>query len=74
MILVIIKCLFHLEIAYENKNASTEIQQSLLNDSFTMYASCSIVRYVYNHSEIQSKTLLNLQLFLCIVSRQMEAE
>ena len=74
MILVIIKCLFHLEIAYENKNASTEIQQSLLNDSFTMHTSCSVVRDVYNHSEIQSKTLLNLQLFLCIVSRQMEAE
>ena len=74
MILVIIKCLFHLEIAYENKNASTEIQQSLLNDSFTMHTSCSVVRDVYNHSEIQSKTLLNLQLFLCIVSSQMEAE
>ena len=74
MILVIIKCLFHLEIAYENKNASTEKQQSLLSDSFTMHTSCSIVRYVYNHSEIQSKTLLNLQLFFCIISRQMEAE
>ena len=74
MILVIIKCLFHLEIAYEDKNASTEIQQSLLNDSFTMHTSCSVVRDVYNHSEIQSKTLLNLQLFLCIVSSQMEAE
>ena len=74
MILVIIKCLFHLEIAYENKNASTEIQQSLLNDSFTMHTSCSVVRDVYNHSEIQSKTLLNLQLFLCVVSSQMEAE
>ena len=74
MILVIIKCLFDLEITYENKNASTEIQQSLLNDNFTMHTSCSIVRCVYNHIEIQSKTLLNLQLFLCIVSRQMEAE
>ena len=74
MILVIIKCLFHLEIAYENKNASTEKQQSLLSDSFTMHTSWSIVRYVYNHSEIQSKTLLNLQLFFCIISRQMEAE
>ena len=72
--LVIIKCLFDLEITYENKNASTEIQQSLLNDNFTMHTSCSIVRCVYNHIEIQSKTLLNLQLFLCIVSRQMEAE
>ena len=29
MILVIIKCLFDLEITYENKNASTEIRQSL---------------------------------------------
>ena len=74
MILVIIKCLFDLEITYENKNASTEIQRSLLNDNFTMCPSCSIVRCVYNHIEIQSKTLLNLQLFLCIVSRQMEAE
>ena len=41
--LVIIKCLFDLEITYENKNASTEIQQSLLNDNFTMHTSCSIV-------------------------------
>ena len=64
MILVIIKCLFDLEITYENKNASIEIQQSLLSDNFTMQASWSIVRYVYNHIEIQSKTLLNLQLFL----------
>ena len=74
MILVIIKYLFDLEITYENKNVSTEIQRSLLNDNFTMRPSCSIVRCVYNHIEIQSKTLLNLQLFLCIVSRQMEAE
>ena len=74
MILGLIKCFFDLEITYENKNASTEIQQSLLNDNFTMHTSCSIVRCVYNHIEIQSKTLLNLQLFLCIVSRQMEAE
>ena len=74
MILGITKCLFDLEITYENKNASTEIQQSLLNDNFTMHTSCSIVRCVYNHIEIQSKTLLNLQLFLCIVSSQMEAE
>ena len=36
MILVIIKCLFDLEIANENKNASIEIQKSLLNDNFTM--------------------------------------
>ena len=63
MILVIIKCLFDLEITYENKNASIEIQQSLLSDNFTMQASWSIVRYVYNHIEVQSKTLLNLQLF-----------
>ena len=74
MILAIIKCLFDLEITYENKNASIEIQQSLLNDNFTMQASCSIIRCVYNHIEIHSKTLLNLNLFLCIVSRQMEAE
>ena len=39
MILVIIKCLFDLEITYENKNASIEIQQSLLSDNFTMQAS-----------------------------------
>ena len=64
MILVIIKCLFDLEITYENKNASIEIQQSLLSDNFIMQASWSIVRYVYNHIEIQSKTLLNLSLFL----------
>ena len=64
MILVIIKCLFDLEITYENKNASIEIQQSLLSDNFTMQASWSIVRYVYNHIEIQSKTLLNLSLSL----------
>ena len=63
MILVIIKCLFDLEITYENKNASIEIQQSLLSDNFTMQASWSIVRYVYNYIEVQSKTLLNLQLF-----------
>ena len=74
MILVIIKCLFDLEITYENKNASTKIQQSLLNDNFTMHTSCSTVRCVYNHTEIQNKTLLNLQLFLYFVSRQMEAE
>ena len=74
MILAIIKCLFDLEITYENKNASIEIQQSLLNDNFTMQATCSIIRCVYNHIEIHSKTLLNLNLFLCIVSRQMEAE
>ena len=49
MILVIIKRLFDLEITYENKNASIEIQQSLLNDNFTMQASCSITRCVYNH-------------------------
>ena len=60
MILVIIKCLFDLEITYENKNASIEIQQSLLNDNFTMQATCYVVRSVYNHIEIQSKTLLNL--------------
>ena len=74
MILVIIKCLFDVEITYENKNASPEIQKSLLNDNFMMHASCSIVRSLYNHIEIQSKTLLNLQLFLCIVFRQMETE
>ena len=74
MILGIIKYLFDLEITYKNKNASTEIQQSLLNDNFTMHTSCSIVTCVYNHIEIQSKTLLNLQLFLCIVSSQMETE
>ena len=74
MILVIIKCLFDLEITYENKNASIEIQQSLLSENFTMHSSCSIVKCVYNDIEIQSKTLLNLQLFLCIVSRQMEVE
>ena len=56
------------------KNASTEIQHSLLNDNFTMQTSYSIVRCMYNHIQIQSKTLLNLQLFLCIVSGQMEAE
>ena len=56
------------------KNASIEIQHSLLNDTFTMQRSCCIVRCVYNHTEIQSKTLLNLQLFLCIVFRQMEAK
>ena len=55
MILVIIKCLFDLEITYEN--ALTEIQESLLNDDFTMHTSCSIVRCVYNHIEIQSKTV-----------------
>ena len=60
MILVIIKCLFDLEITCENKNASIEIQQSLLNDNFTIQASCYIVRCVYNHNEIQSKTLSNL--------------
>ena len=74
MILGIIKRFFYLEITYENNNASTEIQQSLLNDNSTMHTSCSIVRCVYNYIEIQSKTLLNLQLFLCIVSRQLEAE
>ena len=36
MILVIIKCLFDLEITNKNKNASIEIQKSLLNDNFTM--------------------------------------
>ena len=74
MILVITKCLFDLEITSENNNASTGIQQSLLNGNFTTHASSSIVRSAYNHIEIQSKTLLNLQLFLCIVSSQMEAE
>ena len=74
MILGIIKCLFDLEVTYENKNASTEMQQSLLNDNFTMHTSCSIVRCVNGHIEIQSKTLLNFQLFLCIASRQMEAK
>ena len=74
MILAIIKRLFDLEITYENKNASIEIQQSLLNDNFTMQASCSITRCVYNHIEIHSNTLLNLKLFLCFVSRQIEAE
>ena len=60
MILGIIKRFFYLEITYENKNASTEIQQSLLNDNFTMHTSCSIVRCVYNHIDIQSKTLSKL--------------
>ena len=62
--------LFDLEITYENKNTSIKIQQSLLIDNFTMQASCFIV----NHIEIQSKTLLNSQLFLYIVSRQIKAE
>ena len=58
MTLVITKWLFDVEIIYENNNTSTEMQQSLLNDNFTMHASCSIiVRCVYNHIEIQSKTL-----------------
>ena len=48
--------------------------KSLLHDNFTMLASCYIVWYVYNHIEIQRKTHLNLQPFLRIVSRQMEAE
>ena len=39
MILVIIKCLFDLQIIYENKNASIKILQSLLTDNFTMQAS-----------------------------------
>ena len=34
------------EINCVNVNASIEIQQSLLNDNFTMQASCSIVRFV----------------------------
>ena len=55
------------------KNASIEIH-SLLNDNFPMQTSCSIVRCEYNNIEIQSKTLLSSQLFLCIISRQMEAE
>ena len=74
MILVIIKCLFDLQIIYENKNAWIKILQSLLTDNFTMQASYFIGWCVYNHIEIQSKTILNLQLFLCIVSRQMEVE
>ena len=37
MILGIIKYLFDLEITYKNKNASTEIQQYLLNDNFIMH-------------------------------------
>ena len=43
MVLVTVKCLFDLALTYENKNVSIEIQPSLLNDSFTMQASCSIV-------------------------------
>ena len=58
--MVIIKCLFDLEIIYEMKNSWSEIKQSLLNDNFTMQESCYIVKCVYNHIEIQGKTLLNM--------------
>lgn len=71
MILAIIKGFFDFVIIHMRlKNASIKIEQLSVNDNFTMLKqSCFKDRCEYNHIEIQSKTILNLQLFECIVIR-----
>ena len=71
MVLAIINCVFDFAIIYMRlKNTSIKIQQLSVNDNFTMLRqSCSVDRCDYNYIEIQSKTILNLQLFVSIVSR-----